>query len=66
MKFILGVSCCPNEECFVLFFPEYIKSIVPMNQNYGIDKLIRGGKYGIGEMNRHLETPTGYRNHRWY
>lgn len=48
MKFILGVKCVPNEECFVLFFPESTVSLVPMTSDYRVN-LIRNGRYGIGK-----------------
>lgn len=65
MKFILGVNCVPNKECFVLFFPKCIKTLVFMNRNYGGVTLIRGGKYGIGDMNKNLDTPRKYRSNWW-
>jgi hypothetical protein len=36
-----------------------------MNRNYGGVTLIRGGKYGIGDMNKNLDTPRKYRSNWW-
>lgn len=62
MKFILGVDCVPNEECFVLFFPECMRNLVPMTNNYGPVELIRSGKYGIGPQEIKYKTPKKLRN----
>lgn len=64
MKFILGVKCVPNEECFVLFFPEYKRNLVQMSKNYGVNYIIRNGKYGIWVVVKgsDIKTPKQYRN----
>lgn len=65
MKFILGMKCVPNEECFILFFPEYKRTLVPMSRNYNVEYTIRNGKYGIGAIVKNLENPAQYRNTWW-
>lgn len=49
MKFILGVNCVPNEECFGLFFSEYNMALAPMSKNYG-GNLIRDGRYSMARF----------------